>query len=362
MLASGDAMNMKDLIIPVLTVAALVSCEQVPRTPKPMTAEIEPRTDGSEAVVVFGGDTMLDDLGLPFLMKYGYSYPFAETSQVFKEADIAVVNLEAPAVRDCNRVAKRYSYYAWPESLVAMKEAGINVLDLANNHGFDCRTKGLGNTIKNIENAGLFHVGAGSGELAHQGLVIAVKGVKVGILAYWKQKKERPGLTIAKPSRKALSTDVKRMKKYYCDVLFVVFHWGKNYHFDVYASQKRYAQIAIDAGADAVVGHHPHIPQPVGTYKGRPIVYSVGNLAFGTGNNRAVNGLLARFRVSRAKIVRTEIIPLLVQNRNPKVLWQTRVLKDERGEKFIEKLNSASKRYGASVHWEDGVGVLFRLR
>ncbi len=355
-------MRARYALIALLSAMALASCAKVPKTPEPVVARIEPRTGGNDAVVVFGGDTMLDDLGLPFLMKYGYSYPFAETSRIFKDADIVMVNLEAPAVRKCRRVVKRYSYYAWPEALTAMKDAGINVLDLANNHALDCRSEGLKGTIKNIEDTGLFHVGAGKGEQAYRGLVLELKGMRIGFLAYWRQKREREGWKAARPSKGRLIADIKRMKRHYCDVLFVVFHWGKNYHFGIYASQKRLAQIAIDAGADAVVGHHPHIPQPVGFYRGRPIVYSVGNLAFGTGNNRAKNGLLARFRVSKKGIERMELIPLLVQNRNPKVLWQTRVLSDARGKGFIDRLSSASRKHGACISWEGGFGVMTQVR
>ena len=346
----------------LLVATFAISCANVPKTPEPTVANIEPRTTGDDITIVFGGDTMLDDLALPYIMKYGYSYQIDELSTIFKSADIAVINLEAPVVRECERAVKRqstYLYYAWPEALIAMKEAGINVLDFANNHTFDCEVKGAPETLENIEKAGLYHFGAGKNEQSRKGLVIKVKNTKVGLLGYWQFTKPREeGWQTGNPTKANLTQDIKRMKKYYCDVLFVVFHWGKNYHFDVYKAQKKLAEIAIDAGADAVVGHHPHMEQPTGIYKGAPIIYSIGNMAFGTGNTRADNGLLARFIVSKSKIVRTELIPLSVQNRSPQVLWQTRILGDEQGKALIERVSVESERYNATLRWENGVGVL----
>lgn len=353
------------LALMLITSVSIVSCEKIPKTPKPIIANIEPRTTGQDIVVIFGGDTMLDDLALPYIMKYGYSYPLEELSKVFKEADIVVINLEAPVVRECKRAVKKqsiYSYFVWPEALIAMKDAGINVLDFANNHTFDCEVKGAPETLENIEKAGLYHFGAGKNELSRRGLVTNVKGTRIGFLGYWQFTKPREGgWQTGKPDKTTLAQDIKRMKKYYCDLLFVVFHWGKNYHFDVYKAQKQLAEVSIDAGADAVVGHHAHMEQPVGTYKGKPIIYSVGNMAFGTGNKKAEYGFLAKFTINESKIARTELIPIWVQNRDPQVLWQTRILNNNKGKALVERVSKASKKYNATLKWENGVGVLLQL-
>lgn len=354
------------LFLLTLVASMLISCEKIPETPEPTIASIEPRTIGDEITIVFGGDTMLDDLALPYIMKYGYSYPIEELSGIFKKADIAVINLEAPVVNECKRAVKKqsiYSYFVLPEALIAMKDAGINVLDFANNHTFDCEVKGASETLANIERVGLYHFGAGKNEQSRKGLVINVKNTRVGLLGYWQfTKPHEGGWQTGKTDKAILAQDVKRMKKHYCDLLFVVFHWGKNYHFDVYKAQKQLAEISIDAGADAVVGHHAHMEQPTGTYKGKPIIYSVGNMAFGTGNTRAEYGFLAKFTVNKSKITRTELIPIWVQNRNPQVLWQTRILNNNRGKALIERVSNTSEKHNATLTWENGVGVLLQTR
>jgi poly-gamma-glutamate capsule biosynthesis protein CapA/YwtB (metallophosphatase superfamily) len=127
----------------------------------------------------------------------------------------------------------------------------------------------------------------------------------------------------------------------------VVVHWGENYR-PVDRWQKTIGRAAIDLGADVVIGHHPHQAQPVELYKGKPIVYSLGNFAFGTiGRNSMRFGMGAALHLEKGKIAAVEFIPLLTQNRI--VNYQPRIPTGKNLDRFFKELISGSSPLGARI-------------
>ncbi len=309
--------------------------------------------------LAMGGDTMLDDLALPWIKKYGYDYPLREVAGHLRAADIAVVNLEVPVTDNCQRRSKKYSYKMEPEGLDALAAAGVDLVCLANNHALDCGPEGLQSTISLLEKRGIGYVGAGmSADEARRGLVYDVSGTRVGFLAYYSYRSQPDGPSVATINEEGLSLDIRRLRQR-CDVLVVQFHWGDNYKFRVDDKQSRFGRRAIDLGADMVVGHHPHIYQAAELYRGKPIVYSLGNFAFGTGNNSARDGLLLWATIEQKRLTEVRLIPLFIQNRSPEVLFQTRLHQGPAAKRVLARLAKASSdEFGTKIRIAEDQGVL----
>lgn len=313
--------------------------------------EVEKRTDGPVSIIVVG-DTMLDDLALPYVKKYGHGYQLEGVKNLLLGADIVNVNLEVAVDGECKRnKKKKFAYYMDPAGLKAMTDAGINVVCLANNHTLDCGPKGLTNSLKNVDQAGLARYGAGFGEERNRGVIVKVKKTKIGFVGWYNYRPETKNGGTAHINEENIRSGIEAIRKK-ADVVVATFHWGKNYEPKVDKKQKRFGQFAIDSGADAVIGHHPHIIQGMTVYKDKPILYSVGNFIFSTGNNRAKEGLAARLIVKKKKLARLEVVPLFNQNRHKDVRWQTKVAKGKRAKRTLQDFAAASEKLGADINIE----------
>jgi hypothetical protein len=140
------------------------------------------------------------------------------------------------------------------------------------------------------------------------------------------------------------------------DRVVVTFHWGVPYEETPLDEDRAKARHAIDCGADLVIGHHPHVMQPYEVYRDRPIFYSVGNFAFGSGNSRA-EGLLLRVAFAPEETA-CELFPLYVRNRDPRVNYQPRVLTGRSAERLLGRLSDRSQPFGPRLDISDGVGYL----
>lgn len=335
---------------------ALAACSPEGGAPS-QVVKIAKRTDGPISIIVVG-DTMADDLVLPYLKKYGTGYPFEAVKPILLGADLVNANLEVAVAQKCERAKnKKFAYAMRPEGLTGMKQAGINLVALANNHTLDCGPQGLKETLHHLDQAGILHYGAGVGEDRHRGVVVQIDGTKIGFVGWYNYKLEIGQSGTAHISEQAVRQDVGALK-HQADVIVATFHWGKNYSPQIDAKQTSFARLAIDSGAHAVIGHHPHIPQPVALYKGRPIVYSVGNFAFATGNNRAHEAFAARLVLEKKKIARLEMIPLFVKNRDPKVLWQVKRATGDRARRTLSALVRTSAPFDAAFLVQDETAVL----
>jgi poly-gamma-glutamate synthesis protein (capsule biosynthesis protein) len=230
-------------------------------------------------------------------------------------------------------------------------------LTLANNHTLDHGETGLVETLEHLSAAKIVSLGAGHDvKEARRGVVFQLRQTRVGVLNYLEDSfmdslylrsfawGDRPGC--ARLDAASLRRDLARMRGH-ADVVLVVVHWGRNYE-GVTASQRIYGRLAIDYGADAVVGHHPHVHQPVALHRGRPIVYSVGNYAFGTPGQAWLRyGLLARFEIEQKRLRRLILIPLFVQNRL--IQFKPETLAGEEARTMLEGLIRESRELGTPL-------------
>src|SRR5262249_58648833 len=139
------------------------------------------------------------------------------------------------------------------------------------------------------------------------------------------------------------------------DRIVVTFHWGVPYQRQPWAESRARARLAIDLGADVVVGHHPHVIQPFEVHRGRPIFYSVGNFAFGSGNSRA-EGLAVGFRFLPASTL-VSVLPLYVKNRDARVDYQPKVLRGDAAARGLGRLALLSRGDGSGLGADGRLGL-----
>jgi poly-gamma-glutamate synthesis protein (capsule biosynthesis protein) len=235
--------------------------------------------------LVLGGDVMLSrNVAARARAKKDPAWPFREIAAVFAEADIAFVNLESP-FSDKGAVMQRGMIFKTePDMVAGLELAGIDVVSTANNHARDRGGYGLEYSLDHLSAHGIAAVGTGKTvEEAHAGAVLERNGLRFGFLAYTydanngNYKDVEPRIAVLDVNQ--MRADVAAMKGK-TDVILVSMHAGAEYQLKPNAQQVEFARAAIDAGARAVIGHHPHVRQPWEWYGGGAIFYSLGNLIF----------------------------------------------------------------------------------
>jgi poly-gamma-glutamate capsule biosynthesis protein CapA/YwtB (metallophosphatase superfamily) len=309
--------------------------------------------------VIAVGDIMLGGRATKPIREHGSDYPFRAVAPLLERGRVVLGNLEGPLARHARRHDRNFSYRVDPELAHALKRAGIGVVTLANNHLVDCGRRGVTETLDALSAAGVARIGAGrSVEDAHAPWVVEHGGLRIGLLGYyWNRRcaarEDAPGSAMDPPE--ALESDITALKRH-TDRIVVTFHWGIPYERVPQVEDRLKARAAIDLGADAVVGHHPHVVQPFEVYRGKPIFYSVGNFTFGSGNSRG-EGLLLGFRFERDRTC-VAVYPLYVKNRDPRVNYQPKALRGTGARRALEQLRSISGSNGRCLSIETDRGSM----
>ncbi len=203
------------------------------------------------------------------------------------DADLAVINNEFAFSDRGTPADKQYTFRVSPSYVTIHQQLGIDVAGLANNHTLDYGPDALLDTIQILNDAGIDNTGAGNSmDEAAKLVVKEVNGKRYGFLACsrvipytnWDVRNANPGLfTCYDPTELIARTQAAKEQ---CDFLFVMIHWGVESTTRLESYQSQVGQAVIDAGADAVIGSHPHILQGIEYYSGKPIFYSLGNFIF----------------------------------------------------------------------------------
>lgn len=250
----------------------------------------------------------------------GRGFPFAAVRPLLRTSDIVFGNLECCVSQSGYPLTKRYTFRADPRIACVLREVGVTVVSCANNHAWDFGRIALLDTVRTVNQAGTLTVGAGANRReAHRLRIITRKGVRVGFLAYLgllpplvPESPTAPSLAIA--TEPVVRADVKAARSQ-VDVLIVSLHGGKENSSLPTPHQAALAHIAIDAGADLVIGHHSHVVQPMVRYHGKWICYSLGNFVFSTTGRGS--GALLNAVLSRAGVVSAQLIPLRLIGSQP---------------------------------------------
>ena len=303
------------------------------------------------------GDIMLGGRAKRVIASHGPAYPFAATLPLFRRAHFVLGNLEGPLCRKSRREDRHYSYKVNPDLADSLADAGVRVVTLANNHLLDCGRDGVLETLTALRHSGVAALGAGVNEAAaHSPVILQAGSLRIGLLGYyWNQRcaatAALPGSAMDQPA--ALQADIRQLRSQ-VDRVVVTVHWGIPYVRQPSAEDRAKARWAVDCGADAIIGHHPHIVQPFEIYRDRPIFYSIGNFMMGSGNSRAEGLAVAlQFEARRTCV---ECYPLYVKNRDPRVNYQPKLLRHRAAEQALDTLCSISGTSGEflEVHGSHG--------
>lgn len=207
-----------------------------------------------------------------------------------RQSDLVAATLESPfgSSRSITR-DKKNIIFSPAKDFFRLKELNISIVSLANNHILDVSTTGFKTTLELLDKHGIHHCGAGMNiKEARKPAIIEVKGNKVGFLGYCKKNyrfvgkvhvadNNSPGIA---PLEKEMILEDISLAKEKCDLLYLMLHWGIEYTWLPPPQNLDMAKLFIDAGADGIIGGHPHRVQPYRYYKGKPVFYSMGNFLF----------------------------------------------------------------------------------
>ena len=281
--------------------------------------EIEVQDNGT-AVLAFAGDVMFSDAYLEAYDQSGISaIADDEMLKAMQEADLFILNEEFPfSLRGEPMADKQFTFRTDPKYVQIFKELGTDIVTLANNHALDYGRDAFCDTLETLDKAGIKRIGGGYNiaEAAApavytvNGLSLAIFGAtRVSPSAGWYAGTEQAGLLQTyDPSR--LNAAIREAKQSY-DYVIVFVHWGIEKNETPEEYQRTLAKGYIDAGADLVVGAHPHVLQGFEYYKGVPIIYSLGNYLFG---NRTGQTLLLETVFSKEEPLAVRLVPC--QRRN----------------------------------------------
>jgi len=237
--------------------------------------------DATSVRLLFAGDVVLDDDAGALIERGGD--PFADFTSLFAGADIRLANLECVVATTGEAGDKNYTFRAHPRTLGVLRRH-FDALALANNHSGDYGRAAFAEMLGLLKSAGLGQFGGGHNLAeAHTPLVLERKGLRIALLGYsefmprsFEADFDAPGVAWSEDEQVRL--DIRKARSTYrADIVIPVMHWGWENELTANARQRQLARVMLDAGADAVIGGHPHVTQDIEQYRGKPIVYSVGN-------------------------------------------------------------------------------------
>ena len=267
----------------------------------------------SEVSLVFAGDIVLDDTA-GAMIERGED-PFSGLAGIFAGADIRIGNLECVIATTGSAGNKNYTFRAHPRSLPVLKRH-FDAVALANNHSGDYGREAFAQMLGLLKQAGLAQFGGGNNLAeAHTPLIIERKGLRIALLAYsefmprsFEADYNAPGIAWSEDEQ--VVDDIRKARAVHkADLVIPVMHWGWENETVSNARQRQLARLMIDAGADAVIGGHPHVTQDIAHYQGKPIIYSVGNFVMKeTDNPNQRRGWVLRLQLDAQGVSRFDTV------------------------------------------------------
>ncbi len=271
--------------------------------------------------MIFVGDIILDR-GIEYMIQQhnDWKWPFLKVADELRKADILFANLESVISDKGTKVGSIYSLRAEPEAIEGLIFAGFDVLSLANNHAFDYTVEALKDTFGRLKIAGIDFIGADLNESgAFFPIIKQIKETKIAFLAYtnlgsssWRAGSNNPGIAwIDTSDFQEIQENIINTKQD-SDILIVSLHAGIEYETEPNQFQKDFSKMAIEAGANLVIGHHPHVIQPYEKYKDGWIFYSLGNFVFDQDfSEETMKGQIVKVVIENKKI--KQVIPIHVR-------------------------------------------------
>lgn len=265
----------------------------------------------------------------------GASYFLKNVKDIFEADDLTIANMEGTFTTLTTRADKTYAFKGPAEFVNIFTEGSVEAVTLANNHSRDYGAQSLVDTKATLDSAGIIHFGYDDVS------VVDVKGVKVGLVGIY-ELIDHTGRT------QQVKDNIAKVKEQGADVIIVIFHWGIERDAAPSTSQTTLARLAIDEGADLVCGHHPHVLQGIETYKGKNIVYSLGNFCFGGNSNPSDKDTMIfqqTFTVTKDGVKAdnvTNIIPCSLSSESTRNNYQPTPATGTEAERILKKIEERS--------------------
>jgi hypothetical protein len=297
------------------------------------------------------------------------NYPLQRLAPIFHGADLAMVNNEG-ALSDhgrqvgLNRTPERFA--------IAMRNAGIGLVNLANNHTFDAEERGFLDTLRALDLAGIGHVGGGLDLAdARKPVIVARNGIKLGVLGYTQftnigessfAADGRPGVVPMDPF--LIKEDIRRLRPQ-VDYVLVAIHWATSRSAEVSPDNRAFAHDLIDAGADVVLGHHPPHPKGIEVYHGKVILYAPSNVLRGHNGPNLDDGYLARFTLGPKSVEKVEVLPIVGKGQPEghvgpydSKLFQPALMQGANARQLLENLRNRSAALDTAMAIDGEKGVI----
>jgi len=247
--------------------------------------------DAQTVKLIFAGDIVLD--GQPGAAIAQGSDPFQPFAAILHDADIRVANLECVVATVGEAEDKVFNFRAHPRTLDVLNKH-FDAVSIANNHSGDFGRPAFAEMLGLLDRHHVQHLGGGRNLAeAHTPLIVERKGIRIALLGYnefmprsFEADADAPGTAWSEDEQ--VVADIRKARSFYhADLVIPIMHWGWEDEMKANARQRQLARLMIDAGADAVIGGHPHVTQDIETYRGKLIVYSVGNFMIDAISNDA---------------------------------------------------------------------------
>jgi poly-gamma-glutamate capsule biosynthesis protein CapA/YwtB (metallophosphatase superfamily) len=277
-----------------------------------------------------------------------YSYFMQNVSSIFSKDDYTIVNLET-TFTDSNVKSPKdgeifYNFKGAKEYVNILTNASVEGVTIANNHIYDYGKQGMQDTVNTLKENNIDICGEGYKILKD------IKGIKFGFLGY-------TGWEYSDELKTKIINDINELKNQGAEVVIPYFHWGKERSYEPYDVQRNLARFSIDNGADAVIGSHPHVIQSMENYKGKLIVYSMGNFCFGGNSNPSdKRTFILQFKANMEddRLVNFEykVLPAMVSSRSDKNDYIPTLATGENETNILKTLNELSPTLNGNIKSE----------
>lgn len=316
-------------VVALLVVLSGISSLRLSNAKRSIAVQQAPYLTGDEIVftAAFVGDVMLGRGIQSAARFYGYDEYFKYTKGFFGGFDVVLCNFENPITDEewqYSYIGKEILLSATKQCLPALKAAGFTMIGLANNHMMDYGLQAVEQTVQALEEAGLSYAGVGlrdNGDLLYviqeyDGLKVATLAISEALTAKANSQIGSEESILTHRSTRSYLNAVSRAKEE-ADLVVVLAHWGNEYTSIVTDKQREMAENLIDAGADIIIGSHPHAIQPVEIYNGKIIFYSLGNFITDQAWSRTKDSVLIRMYLDASGNCLCEAVPLRINNAIP---------------------------------------------
>jgi poly-gamma-glutamate synthesis protein (capsule biosynthesis protein) len=315
--------------------------------------------------IALTGDVMLGRGVNEAIRQSGPAWPWGNTVESLKRADLTIINLEcviACSGRPWSRWEKVFHFRAGTSVIAALQLAGVDAVVLANNHVLDYEEEAFLEMLEHLQKNGVAWVGAGRNlEEARRPAILKTPGLKVGLVAFtdnepgWAATETSPGtnyieISLNENSLQSARECLAAARAAGAELVIFSIHWGPNMAPRPSALFRRFAHAVMDAGADVFHGHSAHIFQGIELYRGRPIIYDAGDFV----DDYAVDpvlrndlGLLFSLQIEERRVSRIELIPVKIAG------CQVNIATGQTYRNITERIRALSAEMKTAVHQED---------